>query len=66
MRKEEFIKRYGEEAYKAYKKRQAELTKIWREKNRDKSRKYGLDYYYKKKIKTESATCTELLELLGL
>lgn len=64
MRKEEFIKRYGEEAYKAYKKRQAELTKIWREKNREKSRKYGLDYYYKKKIK--SNTCTELLELLGL
>ena len=65
MRKEEFIKRYGEEAYLEYKKKQAGLTKIWREKNRDKSRKYGLDYYYKKKIK-ESNTCTELLELLGL
>lgn len=51
MRKEEFIKRYGEEAYLEYKKKQAELTKIWREKNRGKSRKYGLDYYYKKKRK---------------
>lgn len=66
MCKEEYIKRYGEEAYRAYKKRQAELTKIWREKNREKSRKYGLDYYYKKKIKTEDTTCTELRELLGL
>lgn len=51
MRKEEFIKRYGEEAYLEYKKKQAGLTKIWREKNRDKSRKYGLDYYHKKKNK---------------
>lgn len=66
MCKEEYIKRYGEEAYELYKKRQAELTKIWREKNREKSRKYGLDYYYKKKIKTEDNTCTELRELLGL
>lgn len=27
MKKEEFIKRYGEEAYQEYKKKQAELTK---------------------------------------
>lgn len=49
MRKEEFIKRYGSEAYESYKKKQAELTKTWREKNREKSRKYGLEYYHKKK-----------------
>lgn len=49
MCKEEYIKRYGEKAYLEYKKRQAELTKRWREKNREKSRKYGLEYYYKHK-----------------
>jgi len=49
MRKEEYIKRYGEDAYLEYKKRQAELTKAWRERNREKSRKYGLEYYYKNK-----------------
>lgn len=49
MRKDEFIKRYGLEAYEDYKKKQSELTRLWREKNRDKSRKYGRDYYYKKK-----------------
>ncbi len=48
MKKSEYIKRYGEEAYLEYKKRQAELTKRWRERNREKSRKYGLDYYYYK------------------
>lgn len=51
MRKEEYIKRYGEEAYLEYKKKQSALTKQWREKNREKSRKYGLDYYYKHKEK---------------
>lgn len=51
MRKEEFIKRYGEEAYMEYKKRQAELTRAWREHNREKSRKYGREYYYKHKEK---------------
>ena len=49
MKKEEYIKRYGEEAYEEYKKKQSALTKAWREKNREKSRKYGLDYYYKHK-----------------
>lgn len=51
MCKEEYIKRYGSEAYEAYKKKQAELTKTWREKNREKSRKYGLEYYHKKNPK---------------
>lgn len=54
MCKEEYIKRYGEEAYLEYKKRQAELTKRWREKNRDKSRKYGREYYYNKRHPNES------------
>lgn len=48
MCKEEYIRRYGEDAYLEYKKRQAELTKQWREKNREKSRKYGREYYYSK------------------
>lgn len=47
MRKEEYIKRYGEAAYEEYKKRQAELTKRWRGNNRSKSRKYALDYYHR-------------------
>lgn len=49
MRKDEFIKRYGLEAYEDYKKKQSELARLWREKNREKSRKYGREYYYKKK-----------------
>lgn len=49
MRKEEFIKRYGEEAYEEYKKKQKALAKRWREKNLEKSRKYGREYYYKHK-----------------
>lgn len=48
MKKEEYIKRYGEEAYQEYKKKQAELTKAWRKKNLEKSRKYGHDYYWNK------------------
>lgn len=53
MKKEEFIKRYGEEAYQEYKKKQAELTKAWRKKNLEKSRKYGREYYWKKKSPTD-------------
>ena len=34
MKKEEFIKRYGEEAYQEYKKKQVELTKAWRKRKR--------------------------------
>lgn len=49
MRKEEYLKTHTLEQYEAYKKKQAELTKKWREKNREKSRKYGLEYYYKNK-----------------
>lgn len=46
MKKQEFIKRYGEDAYEEYKKKQKALTKRWRGNNREKSRKYALDYYY--------------------
>jgi len=49
MKKEEYIKRYGEEAYEDYKKKQAELTKKWRAANKEKARKYGREYYYKLK-----------------
>ncbi len=49
MRKEEYIRRYGEEAYLEYKNKQKALAKSWRERNREKSRKYGLEYYYKHK-----------------
>lgn len=49
MKKEEFIKRYGEEAYNEYKKKQKLLTKQWRENNKEKARKYGRDYYYRLK-----------------
>lgn len=48
MCKEEYIRRYGEDAYLEYKKKQKALTKRWREKNREKSRKYGREYYYNK------------------
>ena len=37
MCKNEFIKRYGTEAYEAYKEKQKLLTKQWRERNREKS-----------------------------
>ena len=49
MRKADYLKTHTLEQYEAYKKKQAELTKKWREKNREKSRKYGLEYYYKNK-----------------
>ena len=52
MKKEEFIKRYGEAAYETYKKKQAELTKKWRRTNLEKSRKYGREYYWKNKTST--------------
>lgn len=47
MKKDEYIKRYGEEAYNEYKKKQAELSRQWRQKNKEKARKYGREYYYK-------------------
>lgn len=47
MKKEEYIKRYGEEAYEDYKKKQRLLAKKWRENNKEKARKYGREYYYK-------------------
>lgn len=61
MKKAEFIRRYGEEAYQEYKKKQAELTKAWREKNREKSRKYGHDYYWNK-VKKYLLTQQQLTE----
>lgn len=45
MKKEEYIRRYGEEAYNEYKKKQAELSRQWRRKNKEKARKYGREYY---------------------
>lgn len=57
MKKEEYIKRYGEEAYQEYKKKQAELTKAWRAKNLEKSRKYGRDYYWNK-VKGANIECS--------
>lgn len=53
MRKAEYLKTHTLEQYEAYKKKQAELTKKWREKNREKSRKYGLEYYYNNKRRKE-------------
>lgn len=50
MKKEEYIKRYGEEAYETYKKKQKLLTKKWREKNKEKARKYGREYYSRLKM----------------
>lgn len=58
MKKEEYIKRYGEEAYQEYKKKQAELTKAWRNKNLEKSRKYGHDYYWNK-VKGANIECSD-------
>lgn len=49
MKKEAYLKTHTPEEYEAYKKKQAELAKRWRERNREKSRKYGLDYYYRRK-----------------
>ena len=49
MKKEEYIKRYGEEAYEDYKKKQAELSKKWRATNKEKARQYGREYYRKLK-----------------
>lgn len=51
MRKSEFIKRYGEDKYKEYLEKQRLLTKKWREKNGDKSREYGREYYWSRKSK---------------
>ena len=50
MKKDEYIKRYGEEAYNEYKKKQAELSRQWRQKNKEKSRKYGREYYFRLKM----------------
>lgn len=50
MKKEEYLKTHTLEQYEAYKKKQAELSKKWREKNRAKSRAYGLKYYYDHKV----------------
>ena len=49
MRKEEFIKRYGGEAYEEYKKKQKALAKRWRQNNLERSRKYALENYYRHK-----------------
>ena len=49
MKKEEYIKRYGEDAYKKYLEQQKKLAKAWREKNREKSRTYGREYYWRTK-----------------
>lgn len=49
MRKADYLKTHTLEQYEEYLKKQAELAKKWRERNREKSRKYGLDYYYKNK-----------------
>lgn len=50
MKKEEYIKRYGEEAYETYKKKQKLLTKKWRKNNQEKARKYGREYYARLKM----------------
>lgn len=49
MKKDEYISRYGEDAYNEYKKKQAELSKQWRLRNKEKARKYGREYYYRLK-----------------
>ena len=49
MKKDEYISRYGEDAYNEYKKKQAELSRQWRQKNKEKARKYGREYYYRLK-----------------
>lgn len=49
MKKAEYISRYGEDAYNEYKKKQAELSKQWRLRNKEKARKYGREYYYRLK-----------------
>jgi hypothetical protein len=49
MCKEDFIKRYGEDAYKEYLEKQKLLVKRWREKNLEKSRTYGKEYYWRTK-----------------
>lgn len=49
MKKEEYIKRYGEEAYEDYKKKQKMLSKQWRENHKERARKYGREYYYRLK-----------------
>ena len=56
MKKDEYIRRYGIDAYEEYKKKQAELTKAWRKKNLEKSRKYGHDYYWNKVKKVSLET----------
>lgn len=65
MRKEEYIKRYGEGAYLEYKKKQKALAKSWRERNREKSRKYGLDYYYRENKTRISAVYKIVNEVTG-
>lgn len=49
MKKDEYLKTHTLEQYEAYKKKQAELSKKWRNKNLERSRKYGREYYWKKK-----------------
>lgn len=49
MCKSEFIKRYGEEKYKDYLEKQRLLAKKWRQQNKEKSREYGREYYWRTK-----------------
>lgn len=50
MKKDEFVRRYGAEKYNEYLKKQAELSRQWRQKNKEKARKYGREYYSRLKM----------------
>lgn len=65
MRKEEYIKRYGEEAYEEYKKKQKALAKSWRKRNIEQSRKYALEHYYREDKLKISAVYKIVNEVTG-
>lgn len=50
MRKEEYIRRYGDEAYQRYLEKQRQLSRKWRKDNKEKARKYGREYYARLKM----------------
>lgn len=62
MKKEEYIRRYGDEAYQRYLEKQRQLSRKWRKKNKEKARKYGREYYARLKMLAMMAMTTMTAE----
>ena len=65
MKKEEYISRYGDEAYQRYLEKQRQLSRKWRENNKEKARKYGREYYARLKKLAMMAMMAETEAAIG-